>query len=278
MNVSSERNTVTQKRCPGLFALAAVAAVCPADARSESFVSNSTAAVVTWRGTAIVLGFDEYPGLAPSSGTPVNLPNQVATQYRDIGLLLSTTGGPCGVVNIPPDAFSDPNLLSGTVLAGAGQVVLNFAQPINVRFVLPDTDDDGATTLVGAWNDPTGARIRLEVFDAEGAVLESVEADQGWFLGIKRPGIVRARFSFVQAQAFPGFTIDDLTFNPPGPIRNGDCNNDHVVDLLDYGPSPACMTGPDVGAAPACACHDIDADGDVDLSDIRWVQLLFTGP
>ena len=57
-----------------------------------------------------------------------------------------------------------------------------------------------------------------------------------------------------------------------------DCNEDGVVNLLDYSDFAACASGPDGGlVAPSCACFDLDADQDVDLVDYCEFQRLFSG-
>ena len=62
------------------------------------------------------------------------------------------------------------------------------------------------------------------------------------------------------------------------PLAPTDCNSDGVVDLFDYGDAEPCLSGPDGGLVfPDCNCFDMDADGDVDLSDLARLQAEFTG-
>ena len=91
-------------------------------------------------------------------------------------------------------------------------MVVGYTQPIDVQFVIPGTNTPTTGNLIGAWLDPTGSIVKLEVFDAGNNSIESVQGNQGEFIAIKALGIARATFSFVQAQAFPGFSIDDLFF------------------------------------------------------------------
>ncbi len=59
----------------------------------------------------------------------------------------------------------------------------------------------------------------------------------------------------------------------------GDCDIDGRVDLNDCTPFPNCMGGPGVPyGPPECECVDLNADGDVDLSDFADFQSAFTGP
>ena len=61
------------------------------------------------------------------------------------------------------------------------------------------------------------------------------------------------------------------------PLTLDDCNSDGWVDLIDYDDFDACLSGPVGGLPqPECNCFDLDGDSDVDLSDIRQFQRLFT--
>lgn len=65
----------------------------------------------------------------------------------------------------------------------------------------------------------------------------------------------------------------------------GDFDNDHDVDLLDFGQFQICFTGqcpstpckPPLYSNPNCAHGDFDNDGDVDLIDFGQFQVAFTG-
>jgi len=61
-------------------------------------------------------------------------------------------------------------------------------------------------------------------------------------------------------------------------IAPGDCNTDGGVNLFDYGDLEPCLLGPDAALPlPDCKCFDVDADSDVDLSDVAEFQMSFTG-
>ncbi len=53
----------------------------------------------------------------------------------------------------------------------------------------------------------------------------------------------------------------------------GDYDGSGSVDLADYAAFPACMYGPNVPVAGACAAFDCDDDGDVDVDDYGTFQL-----
>jgi len=57
-----------------------------------------------------------------------------------------------------------------------------------------------------------------------------------------------------------------------------DCNEDGVVNLVDYDTFQSCLTGPGGGPLPeGCHCFDFDGDGAVTLFDFATVQDMFNG-
>jgi hypothetical protein len=57
-----------------------------------------------------------------------------------------------------------------------------------------------------------------------------------------------------------------------------DCNEDGVVNLIDYDDFEPCLTGPGGGPLPAgCNCFDFDGDGVVTLADFATMQEMFNG-
>lgn len=57
----------------------------------------------------------------------------------------------------------------------------------------------------------------------------------------------------------------------------GDQNADCHLDLEDWEPFAACVTGPGVPTAVGCGCFDFTKDGRVDLRDLRAFQADYTG-
>jgi len=181
--------------------------------------SDATATVISTSDPGVVatfvagafgpIGFDGVPGNDFTSGAAVSAANAVDDASDELGILFSSTGGPAVAVNRAVDAHSDPNLLAGTSLNGA-TVVVDYLQPIELEFVQQGTANPSTTNLVGAWLDPTGSTVQLEVFDATGHSIEIVQGNEGQFIGISTPGIARARFTFLQNNSVPGFSIDDL--------------------------------------------------------------------
>lgn len=56
------------------------------------------------------------------------------------------------------------------------------------------------------------------------------------------------------------------------PVRPGDCDGNGLVTLADFSNYSACLTGPGQLFPAGCGCHDLDADGDVDLLDFAAFQ------
>lgn len=218
----------------GVMALATT--VGEARLHASSIVTFDLAAAAAWQSGARILGFDATPGMEPYfPGTIVPRSGQLTAEYAAcVGAVLSSAGGPAAIISVAGttqqgDAQSQPNILGGTVLSGSN-VVIQYVGFIEIEFV-DEAGKPAPATRVGAWNDPSGSRIRLSVFDARGQVLETVEANQGAFLGIERPGIARARFQYVQSQGSQGFTLDDVTIGRGAAI--GDLNGDGAVNAAD---------------------------------------------
>ena len=202
-------------------ALGILAVAFPFRGDASSLVTVSVPAVQAFQTGSIVLGFDEVPGNAGGStpgaaGTPVQLQSRVTQRYRDQGVLFSSSAGPIGVVSVQglsnqSDAHSPYNLIGGTESIDTIPR-LSWYAPITLQFLDPLTGLPAVTDRVGAWNDPTGSIILLSAYDIGGNLIESVQASQGFFLGLQDPGIASATFSWVSNQATQGFSLDDVTF------------------------------------------------------------------
>ena len=183
---------------------------------ASTIVTTDQTSVDAFQTGASVLGFDALPpngggGSSGNTGTPIQAESQLTNQFANLGVIFSSTGGPVGVVGAPSDAVSLSNVIGGSSV-GSTLPVLNYFQPITLQFVLPNTTTPAVTTSIGAWNDPTGSLIQLSVFDTDGVLLESVQAGQGFFIGISNPLIASATFSYVSTQSVAGFSLDDITF------------------------------------------------------------------
>ncbi len=183
---------------------------------AASIVTTDQNIVDTFQTGASVLGFDALMangggGSNGNTGTPIQPESQLTDQFLNLGVIFSSTGGTVGVVGAPGDAVSLFNVIGGSSL-GNTLPVLNYFEPITLQFVSPNTTTPATTTKVGAWNDPTGSLIQLSVFDINGNLLESIQANQGFFIGISNPLIASATFNYVSSQSVNGFSLDDVTF------------------------------------------------------------------
>jgi hypothetical protein len=67
--------------------------------------------------------------------------------------------------------------------------------------------------------------------------------------------------------------------DPNGWAMRGDIDDDHDVDLVDFGRFQACYSGAGkVQADPTCAWARMDADNDVDGDDLDLFRACFSGP
>ena len=185
---------------------------------AANIVTTDQNIVDTFQIGASVLGFDALPpngggGSSGNTGTPIQTESQLTDQFLNLGVIFSSTDGAVGVVGAPSDAFSPSNVIGGSSV-GNTLPVLNYFEPILLQFISPNTTIPATTTKVGAWNDPTGSLIQLSVFDINGNLLESAQADQGFFIGISNPLIASVTFSYVSTQSVNGFSLDDVTFGP----------------------------------------------------------------
>lgn len=187
---------------------------------ASTLVTKDQTIVTAFQRGGTVLNFDSISpngggGSNGNTGTPIQLDSQLTDQFASEGVIFSSTAGAVGVVSVEglsneTDATSPFNLIGGSS-AGTTLPELDYFQPITLQFVLPNTTTPAVTSSVGAWNDPTGSRILLSVFDLNGDLLESVQADEGFFIGITNTSIASATFSFISTQSESGFSLDDVT-------------------------------------------------------------------
>ena len=109
---------------------------------------------------------------------------------------------------------------------------------------------------------------------------------------MKLPGMaartVRLRFEYTQdatltcADVRPGAVcgvmMDNMTLHSFRTTVPADVNRDLMVDLNDFAPLAACLTGPSNPLSPGCAAVDFVADGHVDLRDVSTATLQFGWP
>lgn len=127
------------------------------------------------------------------------------------------------------------------------------------REIFEGCDDlnDNFCPYEGLFLSPDRSRIYTSVFDymSSSSSLVSVDPRDGSYQTVMNNG-VGASFAVV-------------------PLR-GDVNGDHDTDLVDMQWIASCLDGSDEEAAPNCGLADMDADGDVDLFDVRYFMLGYT--
>jgi hypothetical protein len=261
----------------GLIAASFVAACVAARAQAASLVTLNPNLADVFMASADVFTFDGLPGATNAApGALVPPEAQLSDDLLATGqLIFSSDGGPIAVVDVlgtgdEGDAQSLPNVVCGTSTGAGGSVVFDSLRAIHLDFV-DGKGNPALVTRVGAWNDPTGSRIRLTVFNVDGVVLETVEAFQGYFVGINRDGIASARFEHVTNQSGVGFSLDNVavgfcagTFDiaTDGFVNGADLG----MLLLLWGPCPAL----------GCCSADFNQDGVVGGADLGALLLAWT--
>lgn len=245
-----------------------VAAGISAAAGGSSLVTLDVALAGAWQADCLTLGFDALVGTTNfSPGTVVPVASQLSDDFLSCaGVVFSSAGGPAAVVKVlgtsqAGDAQSLPNIIGGTQLIG-GNVTISYVQPIHLEF----TDASGApspVTKIGAWTDPTGSKIRLDVFDGSGAVVGTATADQGYFVGIEAAGIASATFTFLTPQSVIGFSLDDVSIRR-GEGNPADLDHDGTVGAADL----ATLLGAWGTCESGCCIADLDNDGAIGAADL----------
>ncbi len=129
-----------------------------------------------------LITFEEAVGITAMANSFVVVPQsaRLSDQYLAMGALFSSTAGHVAVVDhYPPDPAATPtppNIIGGVRADG----VLDYAAPVEIRFVMPGNAAVLATTssvsvLVDRFPQNAGT-ITMTAFDAGGAVLGSVSA------------------------------------------------------------------------------------------------------
>ncbi|MBL9148184.1 MAG: hypothetical protein JNM94_05760 [Phycisphaerae bacterium] len=237
---------------------------------ASSFVSSDGNAVLAWQSDCVVVDFDQLPGMPTFAiGTPVSPASQLSTQYATCaGAIFSSGGGPAVTLDLQGtgqegDAKSFPNVICGTALSGR-TVVIDFAKPVHVAMV-NGAGQPMIAEKFGAWNDPTGSIVRLDVFDVNGVLLESTQGSQGQFIGIEHEGIASATFTVVQFQTAGGFSLDDITIGR-GTVP-ADLDGNGVVDGGDLG----ILLGAWGDCPETCCAADLNQDGVINGADLATV-------
>ncbi len=129
----------------------------------------------------------------------------------------------------------------------------------------------GAVVSARAGGEPAGAPVydlSWHTIDG-GGVMRSTGGDFELSGTIGQPDAGRMASADGVFELTGGFWIEVIA---------SDCNEDGVVNLVDYDTFETCFTGPGGGPVPAgCDCFDFDGDGDADVLDFATVQDMFNG-
>lgn len=185
-----------------------------------SIVTQDTMEVAIFQNDAYVIGFDTIPpngggGASGNTGVEIQPESQITNEFINLGVEFSSTGGPIAVISVEglsnsADAKSPFNIIGGSV-NGTSLPRISYLEPIILHFYEPNTNNPTQVDRVGAWNDPTGSIIILKIFDDSGSIIDSVTAEQGFFVGLSYPNISSASFTYLSTQSSAGFSLDDVT-------------------------------------------------------------------
>jgi hypothetical protein len=166
--------------------------------------------------SAVLITFDDLPGMANSPGSLVPGPSRLSDQYLSQGVRFSSGAGFVAVVDLtssgPNHTHSNPNGIGGVSAAGT----LSYGTPIEMSFFDAVTGTAGVTDFVSIRGDriPIAGTATLTAFGFDGSSLGSVTANDdpvGLTLSLALSGIHR----LVLTETSATIAFDNLTFNAP---------------------------------------------------------------
>lgn len=143
---------------------------------------------------------------------------------------------------------------------------------LHLRVVSPDGTSYWGNNglLTGNWSIPGGVPNTLDTVEN---VLVQEPAPGSWMVEVQAAEVV------LDAELeTPEFDVaySLVVSGAAAPLIPGDCDADHDVELSDFPAVASCLAGPFVSVSDvACACADVDDDGDVDLMDVAALQYRF---
>jgi WD40 repeat protein len=195
--------------------------------------------------------------------------------FATTGLIRTLGNGSFAVLSIAysPDGQS---IVSGGEAYGNNVQLWRVSDGV-LLLTLPG-DPDGFVESVAfaptgqAFFTASGYTFKIQAWRAsDGALLRTYDRETGW-----GPFPVLPLTISPNDRLF-GFGRSDATVIMARNPLAADFDLDGDVDLADWSPLSACLTGPATAAPPACASQDLDADADVDLFDAASFQRAFSG-
>ena len=241
-------------------------------------------------GSGFVLLFDTHSGgqntlVLAGVDTPPNAPPDLdGTTFDpgfspDVMLYVNAWSGNLYVdhYELPTGVLGDKRFIgAGSVASGSAELT-GGSNPYGMQLALDNSNTAGVTASSAAEAasatsglegllpyadldlDPAAESVRVMVFIQRSNGEVGNQTLPGLGGGYDNPGFAPY---FID---YPGLQYATVSMHLPG-----DADNDHDVDLDDYGEFAECMTGPDAGPpATGCDLFDFDLDNDVDLVDCR---------
>lgn len=161
-------------------------------------------------------------------------------------------------------AYPDP--------AGLPAASRHRVNDLNLRVVSPGGTSYWGNNglLTGNWSAPGGVPNTLDTVEN---VFVQDPAPGSWLVEVQAAEIVLdAELDTPESDVAYSLVVSGAA----APQIPGDCDADHDVELSDFPSVASCLAGPFAPVSDvACACADVDDDGDVDLLDVAGLQYRF---
>ncbi len=157
-----------------------------------------------------------------------------------------------------------------------------YVDPSVAEYGLPTVyaavrDIDGNQAELGAVFEPDPELMPAEWTTVEVSLMSYINADEGF-----NPEFIKEVLFYGQGlyleDGEPGlewFDVLEVEIATGSYEIPGDCNDDYMIDAVDWQVVQGCMAGPGWEVSGECDCADMDGDTDADLRDMFEFQLEF---
>lgn len=188
-------------------------------------------------------------------------------------LVASSIIGSAAIAGIP----EPPVILHGTVVVD-GRIILR-TDDVTILARVPEASESIGTYHMGGnprADDDYVLRLRIEFLvdgepQSDAAAVVGQTATISVCLG-NGPERIAGQFDISRSGV-----IENVDLNVTSEFAHC-ADDDGDIDLDDYTVFSACLSGVDGEIALGCGCADFDKDGNANLKDWSYFQLLFTGP